>query len=177
MKREEALALLQECGCPVNVIEHCIAVSEKAKTIAQKAQKDHLINVYLVEIGALLHDCGRAVSHNIDHGVKGASLLKERGINDELQRICERHVCAGIPRKVAEDIGLPPRDFVPITMEEKIVCHADNLTNHTVEELRSGWKTFFGSHGTIIVKLLNNLHKELEPYITPDDTWTDRMNS
>ena len=169
MKREEALALLQEYGCPENVIEHCSAVSEKAVTITQKAEKDHTINVHLVEIGALLHDCGRAVSHNIDHGIKGASLLKERGINGELQRICERHVCAGIPRNVAADIGLPPRDFIPLTMEEKIVCHADNMTNHTLEELRSGWMSAFGLHGPTIVMLLETLYKELEPYTTVDN--------
>jgi hypothetical protein len=50
-------------------------------------------------------------------------------------------------------------------MEEKIVCHADNLTNHTLDELREGWRTFFGSYGDIIVALLDSLHKELEPYL------------
>lgn len=166
MKRKEALALLEEMGVPDNVIDHCIAVSEKAVRIAQKARKDLPVDLHTVEIGGLLHDCGRSKSHGINHGIVGASLLEEKGINGELQKICERHVCAGIPREVAEDIGLPPRDFVPVTMEEKIVCHADNLTNHTVKELQIGWKTFFGGkNGDIIVTLLNNLHKELEPYL------------
>lgn len=165
MKREEALTLLQEVGCPENVIDHCRAVSEKAVAVAKKAQKDHDIDLNVVEIGGLLHDIGRAVTHGIDHGVVGARILQERGVNGDLQKMCERHVCAGIPRAVAEAVGLPPRDFVPVTMEEKIVCHADNLTGHTLQELQKGWKAFFGTNGEIIVALLDNLHKELEPYL------------
>lgn len=166
MKREEALTLLEEVGCPENVIDHCEAVSKKAAAIARKAKKSYGIDLALVEIGGLLHDIGRAVTHRIDHGIVGAQLLQEEGINGNLQKICERHVCAGIPKAVAEEIGLPPRDFVPVTTEEKIVCHADNMTNHTLQELREGWKTFFGNkNGEIIVALLDKLHKELEPYL------------
>lgn len=166
MNREEALHLLREVGCPLNVIEHCVAVSKKAVAIAQRVQHDHAVTICMVELGGLLHDIGRSVTHDIDHGVVGAQLLKERGINDHLQRICERHVCAGIPKSVAVDVGLPPRDFIPVTMEEKIVCHADNMTNHTAEELREGWKNFFGNkNGEIIVALLDDLHNELKKYL------------
>ncbi len=167
MKSEEALILLREVRCPENVIEHCVAVSERSVSIARKIQRNHDIDLKLIEIGGLLHDIGRARTHGVDHGIVGARLLREKGINSELQRICERHVCAGIPRAVAEAVGLPSRDFVPETIEEKIVCHADNLTNHTLEELREGWKTLFGGkNGEIIVTLLDNLHKELEIYCT-----------
>ncbi len=165
MNREEALALLEDAGCPDNVIDHCIAVSEKAVILAEKVQKEVPVDRQLVEIGGLLHDIGRAVTHGIDHGVVGARLLKERGINGELQKICERHVCAGIPKSVAREIGLPPRDFIPVTMEEKIIAYADNLTGHTIDELRQGWGDFFGEHGKSIVSLLDELHKELAPYL------------
>lgn len=166
MNREEALTLLEEVGCPSNVIDHCIAVSQKAQIMALKALHDSYIDVHLVEIGGLLHDIGRALTHKIDHGVVGALLLQEKGISNNLQKICERHVCAGIPKSVAVELGLPPRDFIPVTMEEKIVSHADNLTNHTLEELREGWMEFFGSkNGAVIVFLLNKLHTELEKYV------------
>jgi uncharacterized protein len=166
MKKTEALRLLTAVKCPQNVIDHCIAVSEKAVSIAKKAQKDHDVDMHVVEIGGLLHDIGRACTHGIDHGIVGAHLLRERGINGKLQRICERHLCAGIPKQVAESIGLPPQDYVPQTMEEKIICHADNLTNHTLEELQAGWKDFFGTeNGKTIVALLDNLHRELEKYL------------
>ena len=166
MKREEALTLLEEVGCPQNVITHCIDVSERAMSIARKAQREKVVNLALVEIGGLLHDIGRAQTHKIDHGIVGALLLEERHINRCFQRICERHVCAGIPKVVAERNGLPSRDFLPVTIEEKIICHADNLTNHTIEELREAWTSFFGEpNGTLIVSLLDNLHKELEKYL------------
>lgn len=166
MMRDEALALLQTVKCPPNVIEHCIAVSEKALSMAEKAERHTSVDKELTTIGGLLHDIGRAITHGIDHGVVGAELLSEKGISREFQLICERHVCAGIPGSVAEAIGLPPRDFIPVSLEEKIVCHADNLTNHTVEELRRGWMDFFGSkNGKIIVALLDDLHEELLPYV------------
>jgi uncharacterized protein len=166
MMRDEALALLQTVKCSPNVIEHCIAVSEKALSIAERAERHTSVDKELTAMGGLLHDIGRAVTHGIDHGVVGAELLNEKGISRDFQLICERHVCAGIPRPVAEAIGLPPRDFIPVSLEEKIVCHADNLTNHTVEELRRGWMDFFGSkNGKIIVALLDDLHEELVPYL------------
>jgi uncharacterized protein len=165
MIREEALALLEDAGCPANVIDHCVAVSKKAVVTARRVQNDTVVDLIVVEMGGLLHDIGRARTHGISHGIVGGHLLQERGINSVLQKICERHVCAGIPKEVAVPLGLPPRDFIPVSMEEKIVCHADNLTNHTLDELREGWRTFFGSYGDIIVALLDSLHKELEPYL------------
>jgi len=166
MNREKALILLREVDCPENVIEHCVCVSEKATSMASRVQERVTVDMSLVEIGALLHDIGRSVTHSIDHGVVGARILREHGVCTPLQLICERHVCAGIPRKVAGKIGLAPCDYVPVTMEEKIVCHADNLTNHTIEELRIGWKTFFnGENGIILVDLLDRLHAELEEYM------------
>lgn len=167
MKREEALTLLREVGCPENVITHSEVVSINASAMARKAQKDYEIDLNLAEIGGLLHDIGRACTHAIDHGVVGARLLKERGINSSLQKICERHICAGIPKKVAEVLGLPPRDFIPETIEEKIVCYADNLEGQTLQQLREGWIAFFGDeNGQILVALLDSLHRELEKYMT-----------
>ncbi|MGB2582023.1 MAG: tRNA (cytidine(56)-2'-O)-methyltransferase, partial [Thermoplasmata archaeon] len=41
--------------------------------------------------------------------------------------IIERHIGAGILEGEAVALGLPERDYVPETLEEKIVSHADNL--------------------------------------------------
>ena len=166
MSPEEALFLLREAACPDNVVEHCVAVADTGMALARNMQDDHVVDIRLVQVGGLLHDIGRALTHGIDHGVVGAQLLRERGVSSALQKICERHVCAGIPREVAVEIGLPPRDFIPLTLEEKIVCHADNLTNHTVEDLQQTWQNFFGKkNGEIIVRYLDNLHEELSPYL------------
>jgi uncharacterized protein len=169
MNRREALSLLHEMNCPENIIDHCISVSEKATAMASCAQKETDVDMHLVEIGALLHDIGRSITHSIDHGVVGAQILREHDVCVPLQLICERHVCAGIPREIAQKIGLEPRDYIPLTLEEKIVCHADNLTNHTIQELRDQWKIFFDEEsGTIIVSLLDQLHAELKKYLCED---------
>lgn len=83
----------------------------------------------LVYQAALLHDLGRARSQGIDHAVIGAELARSYGLDAKVIRIIERHIGAGIPATEAEQLGLPAVDFVPETMEEKIVAHADNLIN------------------------------------------------
>ena len=38
---------------------------------------------------------------------------------------------AGLTSEEAVKLGLPPGDYIPKTIEEKIVCHADNLIGST----------------------------------------------
>ena len=47
--------------------------------------------------------------------------------------IIERHIGAGITESEAEKLGLPKKSYVPETIEEKIVAHADNLTSGSRE--------------------------------------------
>ena len=117
---------LRRVGCPERVIRHCRAVCELAVEMAERCRED--VDVDLVRTGALLHDIGRAETHGIEHAVVGARIVRELGYPEPVARIVERHVGAGIPREEAEELGLPPKDYVPETLEEKIVAHADNLT-------------------------------------------------
>jgi len=121
--REEALQLLRECGCSETVVAHCVAVSELAVKIARRCRAD----VELVEIGGLLHDLGRCKSHSITHAVEGAKVAKEKGLPRKVVDIIEKHIGAGITKEEARHLGLPERDYIPLTLEEKIVAHADNL--------------------------------------------------
>lgn len=121
--REECIELLKRAGCSDDVIEHCKVVAELALLIGKRANA----NLTLIECSALLHDIGRARTHGIRHGIEGARIAREFGIPDEIVRIIERHVGAGIPKDEAESLGLPAKDFLPVTLEEKIVAHADNL--------------------------------------------------
>lgn len=81
----------------------------------------------MVETGALLHDIGRAKTHGIRHAIEGAKTAESLGLPKEVIHIIERHIGAGLSAEVAASLGLPKKDFIPITLEEKIVCHADNL--------------------------------------------------
>ena len=154
----ECLALLKENGCSDDVVHHCKAVRDVAVKMAQRAHAD----VKLVEAAALLHDIGRSKTHGILHGVEGAKIAKKLDLPEIIVHIIERHLGAGITLETAKQLGLPPKDYTPQTLEEKIVCHADNLIDncqrqpieHEVERaLRDGYKEY--------AEHLASLHKEL----------------
>lgn len=105
------------------MIAHCKAVSALAVKIAKRCGGD----LRLVEVGGLLHDLGRCRSHTISHAVEGARIARERNFPELLVNIIERHIGAGITSSEAKSLGLPEKDYVPTTLEEKIVSHSDNL--------------------------------------------------
>ena len=126
--REEAIKLMFEAGCNQSVIDHCLIVSKVAMNLIQEL-KTHGIQVdsTLVEIGALMHDIGRSKTHSVEHGVVGGEIARKKGLPELLARIIERHVGAGITEDEAERIGLKRGNYVPETLEEKIVAYADKL--------------------------------------------------
>jgi uncharacterized protein len=127
--REESILLLKQAECSQNVIEHCQMVTQIALRLASLLKaKGYQIDIRLIESGALLHDIGRSVTHGIEHGALGGQIARKLGIDDAVARIIERHVGAGLNDEEAGKNGLPPGDYIPKTMEEKIVCYADKLT-------------------------------------------------
>jgi uncharacterized protein len=134
LKEKDAIALLISSGCPHDVIEHCKTVAEYARQIAinirkSAGKKGQSIDIDMdaVYLGGLLHDIGRSKTHGIGHAVAGAAIANENGLGDKLVNIIERHIGAGIPKEEAVGLGLPKKDYMPVTIEEKIVAHADNL--------------------------------------------------
>lgn len=123
--RDECLRLLREHGCDEEVVRHCKAVSELAVKIARRCGAD----VRLVEAGGLLHDIGRCRTHSMAHAVEGARIASALGLPEPLVRIIERHIGAGLSPEEAVRLGLPKKDYTPVTLEEKIVAHADNLVS------------------------------------------------
>jgi uncharacterized protein len=124
--REQAIEILKRNHCSPKVIKHTEAVSALAVEIAKQLQaKNHPINLQLVEAGALLHDLGRSQTHSVDHAIVGAKLAQQEGLPQEIVSIIKRHVGAGITSEEAQWLGWPKDDYVPQTLEEKIVCYAD----------------------------------------------------
>jgi uncharacterized protein len=160
------LKALKDSGCPHNVIEHSKAVSKKALEIAANYSKIKGINLdmTMIECGALLHDIGRSKTHSIKHAVVGAELLRNLNFQDNLVNITLKHIGAGIPLSEAKNLGLPPKDYMPATIEEKIVAHADNLTNGTneidINSVVKKWEKMFGKDHPSISRL-KTLHQEL----------------
>jgi len=127
---ERALQILRDEGCSEKVISHCIAVSEHATEIAEElVASGKRVDVELVTIGGLLHDLGRCRSHGIDHAVIGAGMAMELDLDPLIVNIIRKHIGAGITIEEAKELGLPEDDYVPFTLEEKIVAHADNFTS------------------------------------------------
>jgi len=154
----ECIALLRKSGCSEKVIAHCKAVRDIAVKIAQRAHADKK----LVEAGALLHDIGRAKTHGIDHGIVGAAMAKELGLPETLILIIERHLGAGIPKEVALQVGLPSKDYLPETLEEKIVAHADNLIDDgTQQPIQNEIDRALKENNFKYAHRLRQLHQEL----------------
>ena len=127
---EMCLSFLAEENVPNNVIDHCMAVEKLALQIAMKTTDDRN-TLDLVSRAALLHDIGRGKSHGIDHAVAGAEILRKRELDPRIISIVEKHIGGGIAQSEAVDLGLPEKDYMPETLAEKVVAHADNLiTGH-----------------------------------------------
>lgn len=127
MREEDCIDLLRMAGCSAGVIAHCRAVRDLALTYAS----DPLIDRGLVEAGALLHDIGRGVTHDIRHAEVGGEICRSFGLDEEVIAIVERHIGAGLTADECSLLNLLPRDCMPRTAEEKIVAHADNLVKGT----------------------------------------------
>jgi len=126
--RQKALNLLLKSGCSPKVIDHCKAVATVAKQIAKVCKKKgRNIDVQLVEIGALLHDIGRSKTHSVNHVVAGVEIAESLSLPEPVVSIISRHVGGGITIDEAERLGWPTKDYMPRTLEEKIVAYADKL--------------------------------------------------
>ncbi len=125
--RDKALRALHEAGCSEQVIQHCLTVESTALGLANRIRANgHIIDLGLVSVGGLLHDIGRSKTHGITHGVVGGKILRKMGLKD-LARFAECHIGAGIPAAEAKKMGLPPKNYMPKTIEEKVVTYADKL--------------------------------------------------
>jgi len=159
--RDIAFELLKILKVPYQVRRHSLKVSEKALELAEKITKNN-INLELVEIGALLHDVGRSKTHGFKHGIIGGKILRERGFPKELARICETHILGGLDKEDAKQVGLPERDFLPQTLEEKIICLADKHLAGTKEvSIEQRFEKWFNKYGKtqILTKAKERIEK------------------
>ncbi|RCV63130.1 uncharacterized protein C5S53_15405 [Methanophagales archaeon] len=162
--RDESIKLLRDVGCKARVIEHCVAVSELALEFARRYYFGR-VDEELIFRGALLHDIGRSCTHGIDHGFVGGEVAKALKLDERVVRIIQRHVGAGITAEEAKEQGLPQDvDFMPRTMEEKIVTHADNLIDGirrtSIEHEIAHLKAKLGENHPSITRIAT-LHKEI----------------
>ncbi len=119
---QQCYELLSEKGMDQELFKHTMAVLQRTLELHDV----HGGNLSLLIAGALLHDIGRTVTHGVEHGVEGGKIIREQGWDKELAHIVERHIGGGITKEEAVAQDLPARNYLPVTLEEKLVCHADN---------------------------------------------------
>ncbi|WP_243371744.1 HD domain-containing protein [Geotalea sp. SG265] len=117
------------------VFEHSRLVAARAREVACTLAVP--VDIQFVEEAALLHDIGVCRVHApkmgcfgsmpyICHGIAGREILEAEGLSRHAL-VCERHIGVGL---TAEDVRrqqlpLPERDMVPLSLEEEIICFAD----------------------------------------------------
>jgi uncharacterized protein len=136
-----------------------------AMKIAKKIEKNgHSIDLRSVSMGAFLHDIGRAKTHGVKHGVAGAKMLRKMGLG-KFARFAENHIGAGIPAAEARKLGLPAKDFMPRTLEEKVVAYADKMIGGkreiSYEEAVKWFKTELGEDHPSLGRF-EALHSEIK---------------
>jgi len=129
---EECIRLLGAVGCSGPVITHVKVVRDLGMEMVAGSRKAHPereldIDPALLEAGLLLHDLGRSVTHSIGHITQGVRLARELGLDERLVGMIHNHIGAGVTAAEASKLGLPPEDHIPLTLMERIVCHADSL--------------------------------------------------
>jgi uncharacterized protein (TIGR00295 family) len=125
---EQALALHRKYGSNERILGHCQACATISKLLSEKAAGNgNAVNEKAAVAGALLHDIGRSQTQTVGHGYMGAEILRKEGVDSVVVEIVKRHVGAGISPEEAASLGFPAGDYVPKTLEEKIVCFADKM--------------------------------------------------
>jgi uncharacterized protein len=166
---QTALKLLSEVGCSKRVIAHCKAVSALAVKFAKACESRGLtVDVNLVEVGALLHDIGRSKTHGVDHAVVGVEIARSLNLPESIISIIECHIGGGISADEAKKLGLPVKDYFPVTLEEKLVSYADKLIAGSrvvpIERTIEQFARKLGDGHPAIDRIIR-LHKELFPLI------------
>ena len=154
---------------PPQVIDHVILTTQTALTVTKELKALFpTIDCQLVLAGAMLHDIGRSKTHYIDHGIIGGEILRQHGFPIELIHIVENHIFAGVLKNEASEFGLPAQDYLPKTIEEKIVAYSDNISKNieimSQEEVLKHFSKYLNINHPVI-KRIKELHEEIEAYL------------
>ena len=144
------------------LIQHGKQVARKALDAAKKVPQLNP-DLDFIKEAAMLHDIGIFLTNlpelnckgkkpYICHGYLGREILEKIGLPKHAL-VCERHVGVGI---TVEDIKyyalpLPERNMLPVSIEEQIICFADNFFSKNRNSLKEE-------------KSVEDIKKSLEPY-------------
>lgn len=129
------------------LLVHSEMVTQKAVELAERVK--HLNpDMEFVKEAAMLHDIGIVFTQEptidchgempyIMHGPVGRELLEKEGLPRHAL-VCERHTGVGLSKEdiIRQNLPLPHRDMLPISLEEKIICFADTFYGKNPLKLR-----------------------------------------
>jgi uncharacterized protein len=124
------------------LLHHSHDVAYKALAIA-KNRPDLNPDLRFIEEAAMLHDIGVCKTFApdihcdgdtayISHGYLGSEMVMKEGYPLHAL-VCERHTGTGLSMSyiIQENLPLPHRDMLPISVEEQIICFADKFFSKT----------------------------------------------
>ncbi len=120
-----------------SIVEHSRLVHDAALFLAGLYPDSCDLDFKTLRLGAILHDVGRGRAEKVaEHGVISGEIIRQEGFPEGAARIGETHIGVGISRDEAVVLGLPEREYIPETAEERIVCYVDNLLYYLPDENR-----------------------------------------
>ncbi|MDR0976497.1 MAG: HDIG domain-containing protein [Prevotellaceae bacterium] len=157
------------------LLTHSEQVARKALDVAERHPELNLDTTFLRE-AALLHDIGiyltdapsihcTGTAPYIAHGYLGAELMRREGYPRHAL-VCERHTGTGIPLSqiIAQNLPLPHRDLMPVSLEEQVICFADKFYSKShLDKERS------------IEKVRQSISRYGEEGLTRFDKWYERF--
>jgi uncharacterized protein len=169
MDEEHAVALLNKYAKNEElfkkVLAHSVAVEQKAAEISKEIlDNGFFIDVDFISGASLLHDIGKfntPKGKELQHGVFGAEILLAEKLPGEAL-VAARHLNISKEEIDTNNLDLPSEEYVPETIEEKIIAYVNKLFKEdkeiTFEEAMKKAKKISEEAAT----RLQNLHDEIE---------------
>lgn len=171
---KECMTLLHMLGTSTPVMTHVREVHRMGMDMYSRSMefgsgRDLDIDAELLSAGLLLHDIGRSRTHSIRHVTIGAELARRLHLDDRIVSIIHNHPGAGILASEAAELGLPEEDYIPVSLEERIVSHADNLVGESRRRpLERALERLRSKGALAAVERMKRLHEELEDILGID---------
>jgi len=132
--KEKIISILELFKLSEAKIKHSIEAAELAIEISKKYKEKQkkVVNLKVVEAGALLHDIGLSKTPDDcspEHAAIGGDIIRKIGFPESVARCAETH--EGFTHKEAERLKFPilplKETYIPQTIEEKIVSASDSF--------------------------------------------------
>ncbi len=166
MEREEALRLLKEYIKNENLVKHCIATAAIMKEIARVIGEDEK----KWEIVGLLHDIDYEVVEGdmSKHGIVGAEILKQKGLDDEICEVVKthNHTIFGDTYSKPIEFALQAADSISGLIVACALVKGKNLSNVTVKTIKKKFKekSFAAGCDRNRIKQIENIGISLENF-------------